>query len=53
MTSRYQFSLSVPNGGLPHLTVSISVAAREVVWVVASVKLVSSPLDSSPGGGTT
>ena len=32
---------------------SLLVAAGEVVWVVASVKQVSSPLDSSPGGGTT
>ena len=52
MASRYWVLLSVPNGGLPHLTMSISVAAREVVWVVASVKLVSSPLDSLPIGGT-
>ena len=37
MTSRYQFSLSVPDGGVVHLVMSSS-AMREVVWVVISIK---------------
>ena len=38
MTSMYQFSLSVPDGGVVHLAVPISATVWEVVWVVASIK---------------
>ena len=37
MTSRYQFSLSVPDGGVVHLVMSSS-AMGEVVLVVVSIK---------------
>ena len=41
-TSRYWFSLSVPGGRVVHLAMSISAMMGEVVWVVASIKSVSS-----------
>ena len=44
MTSRYWFSLSVPDGGVVHLATSSS-AMWEVMWVVVSIK--SCPLTGS------
>ena len=41
-TSRYQFSLSVPDGGVVHLVVSTSATTGEVVWVAPSIKSCSS-----------
>ena len=38
MTSRYQFSLSVPDGGVVHIAMSTSAMTGEAVWVVASIK---------------
>ena len=53
MTSRYQFSLSIPNGGVVHPAVSTSATTGGAVWVVASVKPVSSPPGSLLSGSNT
>ena len=48
MTSRYRFSLSIPDGGVVHLAMSTLATMGEAVWVVASVKS-----SSSTGGDST
>ena len=53
MTSKYQFSPSIPTGGVVCLIGSASVMAEEMVRVVAFVKPVSDLLGLLPNGGIT
>ena len=53
MIGRYQFSPSIPNGGVVHLSMSTMATSGGGFWVVASVKPVSSPLGLSPSGNNT